>query len=245
MINEIKIGAYSDKGNFRKKNEDSYLYKTARIKNGNSGIFVVADGVGGCKDGEIASQIAIEGFELWWEDIFKKGLYQHPDIIKKSLLEQLFDVNQKIVEYSEEKNAMVASTFSLILLHEDMIYMLHIGDSSIYQYSENKNNFQLLSVKQTTPPPQTMLTHYLGSKNNRHYQPICQSYPIEAGENICIIGSDGGFNLISEEHLLYMLKKMLENKHTCSYTAHKLGGFVQEKGEKDNVTLLVLQFTRN
>src|SRR6185369_13963938 len=49
----VTATAQTDKGNRRKRNEDSLLARE------DQGIFVVADGMGGYRGGEIASQLAV------------------------------------------------------------------------------------------------------------------------------------------------------------------------------------------
>jgi len=61
------IGALTDIGNVKKTNEDNILVKVGDEKNGEFGLFLVADGMGGLAAGEVASGIIVNEFNLWWE----------------------------------------------------------------------------------------------------------------------------------------------------------------------------------
>ena len=50
----------TDVGRQREQNEDACFDKVVSSEHGVSGLFIVADGMGGYKAGEIASQIAVE-----------------------------------------------------------------------------------------------------------------------------------------------------------------------------------------
>jgi serine/threonine protein phosphatase PrpC len=54
--------AKSDIGNHREQNEDFYF------ADDKAGLFIVADGMGGHKAGEVASKIAVESFAEYFLD---------------------------------------------------------------------------------------------------------------------------------------------------------------------------------
>ena len=77
----MKAHFLSEKGIVREENQDAIL---ARIT-GESGLFVVADGVGGSENGALASNLIVDTYSRWWEDRFKESLsffdafYRIPD----------------------------------------------------------------------------------------------------------------------------------------------------------------------
>ena len=59
----------SYKGDIREKNEDYYKNETLK----DSQVFLIADGMGGCKYGEKASEIAVEEFCFALKIIMMRG----------------------------------------------------------------------------------------------------------------------------------------------------------------------------
>ena len=64
----MKAVGMSDIGKCRKNNEDAYYISAGEDPAEN--LYLVADGMGGCNAGEIASSCAIEGFlEHFWKEM--------------------------------------------------------------------------------------------------------------------------------------------------------------------------------
>ena len=64
----LKAVGMSDIGKCRKNNEDAYYISAGEDPAEN--LYLVADGMGGCNAGEIASSCAIEGFlEHFWKEM--------------------------------------------------------------------------------------------------------------------------------------------------------------------------------
>ena len=62
-------GGVSDIGNFRSNNEDSIFYAYKIIGGVQICFAAVCDGVGGLKNGEIASQMIIKALEDWFGSV--------------------------------------------------------------------------------------------------------------------------------------------------------------------------------
>lgn len=124
---KLTVGACSRTGLVRSKNEDAMLIRTA----GHGGLFLVADGIGGRKDGEIVSGMIRDGYAQWWEQrflpasagmTFLSAIGQIKDI--------LFRLNREVVERYGEASA--GSTLALLFLFRGKCLYLSAGDSRIY-----------------------------------------------------------------------------------------------------------------
>lgn len=121
----------------RTNNEDAFY--TEINKDGNIGLFMVCDGVGGQNKGEVASALVCTSF--------KEFLETNPDLsdinwVQEAIkyTEQKFDFHQ--VENPDTKG--MASTLTLVSFREKDVLIAHCGDSRVYHF---RNNEILLQTK--------------------------------------------------------------------------------------------------
>jgi protein phosphatase len=126
--------AKSDIGNHREQNEDFY-FADDKI-----GLFIVADGMGGHKAGEVASRVAVESFVEYFLDFSKKnsndtsGAENH---IKSALVEAFKHANKKVFDRSctDKECSGMGTTLTVCytgLPIVETVYFAHIGDSRAY-----------------------------------------------------------------------------------------------------------------
>ncbi|MDO8685381.1 MAG: Stp1/IreP family PP2C-type Ser/Thr phosphatase [Clostridiales bacterium] len=146
--------AKTDKGKLRKNNEDSYgiLTDTAGVARA----FLVADGMGGHKSGELASSLAISYISEYIGDALRR-LQEHnattsatsstPALApspassaspvtapKELMIAALKHANMKIMEksYEHPDNSGMGTTIVAALISGDWITIAHAGDSRAY-----------------------------------------------------------------------------------------------------------------
>lgn len=109
-------------GEVRKNNEDSVFCDNQL------GLFIVADGIGGRQDGEIASSIAVKVTALKVEQ--NDGEESTPLEI---LREAFYEVNHILYEAGKKQgeNGM-GTTMTAALVKDEKIYLAHVGDSRAY-----------------------------------------------------------------------------------------------------------------
>lgn len=118
----IEHGIRSDRGMVRASNEDSY------IANGKSGIFLVADGMGGHAAGEIASQITASTVEK----ILAEGA---PGSDMEDLLKFAVEkANTNVYETQKLKPECrgMGSTLTVLAVSNSHYYVAQVGDSRAY-----------------------------------------------------------------------------------------------------------------
>jgi PPM family protein phosphatase len=132
---EIKSCALSDFGRKRRNNEDF----TAFYEPGDAitlqqfgCLYIVADGVGGASEGELASRYAAEQI--------LREYYSHPEIGEPTLrLRQAFwQANQDIYAYAESKLTDMATTVVAALIIENQLIVANIGDSRAYLFHDGR-----------------------------------------------------------------------------------------------------------
>jgi serine/threonine protein phosphatase PrpC len=124
--------AKSDIGNHREQNEDFYF------ADDKAGLFIVADGMGGHKAGEVASKIAVESFAESFLDFLKCNTASINDGPIKSALSDAFKyANKKVFDRSaaDERCNGMGTTLTVCytgLPILETVYFAHIGDSRAY-----------------------------------------------------------------------------------------------------------------
>jgi serine/threonine protein phosphatase PrpC len=131
---ELVYYSLSDPGLVRTNNED-YLF-AGQLKTGDH-LFIVADGMGGHRAGEVASRKAVSLFvhHLEKENGFSGNEDSKP--ILEGLKRIVMDINETLIREgrsSLEKNGM-GTTLSALYVRNDRGYLVHVGDSRIYLYS--------------------------------------------------------------------------------------------------------------
>lgn len=73
----------TDVGRQREQNEDNVSERVTTLEDGDHGLFIVADGMGGYKAGEVASQLAVDEINKMLENFFKPRSEQETVILDK------------------------------------------------------------------------------------------------------------------------------------------------------------------
>ncbi len=118
--------AVSHQGCVRELNEDRYLMEPA------TGLWLVADGMGGHDAGEVASGAIVE--HMGTIGIASSAADQHARFV-----DRLTKANRQLQAYSEQRNgATVGSTIVALLAYEGQYTCLWMGDARIYQIRRGK-----------------------------------------------------------------------------------------------------------
>ena len=133
--------AYSDVGKVRKNQEDSY-YIGIHPKDNNLKIMMVADGMGGHSNGEIASNLVVRELVLWFESL-NKEIFKDMDNKKiiVSLSNKLKEINSKVVKSTSGGG----TTLCLSIINGEEIFICNIGDSRALVLEDGKLLFNTTS----------------------------------------------------------------------------------------------------
>ena len=173
--------AYSDVGKVRENQEDSY-YVGVHPSNPNFKIMMVADGMGGVQNGEIASNIAVKDMMLWFDSLPDSEFYNQDN---KNLGQELNKVAEQINEKINYQASGGGTTLCVSIIKNDAILMANIGDSQGYIIENNR--LVTMTKPQNVPsyngvPSQVaryskdnnVITHCLGGGNNQSKMVISQ-----------------------------------------------------------------------
>lgn len=146
----LQSGGKTDVGKIRENNEDSFYI------NDRFGIYIVADGIGGHKGGEIASKIATEYFgkkisnelrSFNFLDIDDNNHLQNKEnIILEMIRKLILEINHKIIKESLQKNLYgMGTTIVMVLCFNNFFYLVNIGDSRCYIWDNKNKRLQQLT----------------------------------------------------------------------------------------------------
>lgn len=251
MLNSFHIEAQglSDAGIVKEVNEDNYFYKIAKVKNEMTGIFAVADGVGGLPDGKVASSMAATAVSNWWDITYKKMYDEIPEAICTSLIQAVKDLNREIVQFSEEKGIKMATTLSVLLLHKMHAYIVHVGDSRIYRLkSKILSKLEQITIDQSCTIEKevngkiirkNVLTDCIGAKANFNYTALAKKL---TGQEVFLLCSDGIYKTVED----IVIKKVIDNeKNDLKQLCTNLMNAAKFNKETDNITVIAVKVSRS
>lgn len=250
----MKLNYYglTDKGKLRPNNEDSFII------DGSINFIAVADGMGGHKSGEVASNLAVN---LTLKNL-KKYLKKEKEIPKidadfsittNILLNAVEETNREIYEKAqEEENKGMGTTLTCVLFNDYVASIVHIGDSRAYvirnfeikqiteddsfimeQYKSGKISFDEMEKS----PFKNVLTKALGIKKENTY--FVKEEKLVPGD-IVLLSTDGLTKMLSNTEIIEILKK---HKDITKF-ARDLIVKANTKGGEDNITVVVARMEK-
>jgi PPM family protein phosphatase len=117
-----------------KKNQEDFLWPLPGSASVKDRIFIVCDGVGGSKKGEVASRIVSEHVGA---ALLKMSL---ADLTLATINQLLQQASAKLVQYAKENGLEgdMATTFALLYLAGDRAFISWVGDSRVYHLRGNE-----------------------------------------------------------------------------------------------------------
>ena len=145
-LDGLILDRYSTVGLIRDVNQDnlsSYISDDLII-------LLVADGVGGGEQGEIASFDA-SNFVM---NTLKEQEYRDKssDEIESILRRVIMEANDLVIFYADRHNIeKIGTTLSLLLIYNTELYIAHVGDSRIYIRRDGDDNYRLITQDHSYP----------------------------------------------------------------------------------------------
>ena len=116
----------TDLGLMRERNEDAFLALPKQ------GFFAVADGLGGLPEGALASSLAIQCLQKWFEAPSRNG---------KADLRSLFNLaNARVYDEGRVVSSEIGigTTLTAFRIHRGQMDIAHVGDSGLYLFRKGE-----------------------------------------------------------------------------------------------------------
>jgi protein phosphatase len=236
-VAKVSIGAKTDLGRVRENNEDKFEFYVPDddvVLASRGQVFIVCDGMGGHAAGQIASELSAKTFI----DVY----LNHPATeIREALTEALLAANRYVflVSKSVPSRRGMGTTFTGMVLLQNMAYVVQVGDSRAYRlrggelkqitedhtYMNEMVRMGVLTPEQAAVHPQKhVLTRAVGVDENV----VCDVYEFEI--------QDGILNHVEDDQIGAIL-----GSNGPAAAAWKLVGQALLGGGSDNATALVLR----
>lgn len=133
---KLKIAAGTDTGLKRKINEDTYLTRD------DLGLYIVADGMGGHRAGEVASRMVVSSISEYWtglkaknEPLFIRPVLKNISEKAKHLVNSIYMANAMVFEAQKQPEYLkMGTTVSIIATEKDIMWVANVGDSPVYLF---------------------------------------------------------------------------------------------------------------
>jgi protein phosphatase len=212
-------------------------------------LYMLADGMGGHKAGEIASSSAIEFFcEYVHENrtaVLKEN-YEYLDIIKKALLY----ANDKIYSKSktDEKFEGMGTTFVVASILNNKLLVENVGDSRLYIIRDQEiiqitvdhtyvmellKKGKITETEVINHPNKNAITRAVGTEEKLNID----TFEIELHkDDIVMLCSDGLTNMLSDNDALNIILK----SDTIENATKRLVDQANENGGVDNISVILI-----
>ena len=228
----VAVGAASDIGQVREGNEDSYLVIAP--------LYAVADGMGGHRGGEVASNLALETVQT----LFEQG--------SGTLAEQVEQANRAVFDRSQKDRRVsgMGTTLTAALIDGGRVHLAHVGDSRAYLFRAGELSLltedhtlvhkmvvegEITEEEAETHPHRSILTRALGV--DAAVQVDESDVEVAGGDRI-LLCSDGLTGMVSDEQI----REILGRNPDPQPAVDELVKEANRAGGIDNITAVILDF---
>jgi len=240
----LDVGSLSDIGCCRPANQDHIGF--VRSADENERLFIVADGMGGHRAGEIASRLAIEAIQQHYGSLLDR--FELPRALKKAFTEAnraIFRAAQQEPEYRGMGTTLVA-----LAVQKGRGYYANVGDSRLYlvrsgdcvQLSRDHTVVaQLVKDGLITAeaaknhPDQSVITRAVGTHTSVVVDVCGEPIFLQIGDRF-VLCSDGLYDLVEEREIEAAVLE-LQPQEACQ----QLVLLAKERGGHDNISVIVVK----
>jgi protein phosphatase len=239
---QIVSASVSDRGLSEKRpeNEDSY------VEIPNSGIFAVADGVGGAQAGDVASQMAMEIIGEAFTNLASPG---DAEDVMKTAIER---ANEAIFQMSNELPQLSTMATTVVALHLNgyIATIGHVGDSRLYRIDSNGTLYretqdhsvveEEVRAGRMTPeqaanhPSRNIISRALGAEPSVEVDLKTIMFEPNTTFLVC---SDGITRHITDDEI----NALLFSTHQPAEICQRMKEICYDRGAEDNLTAVIVR----
>lgn len=236
----MRVVGISDTGLVREKNEDAFLMDE------DQGFFLVCDGMGGHRGGEVASHMAVETISRSMEGFTSANARQ-------LLVQGIEKANQAILKSGLENEDLfeMGTTVTAALLNDTQFTVANVGDSGVFIIRDGS----IRKVTRDHTLAEQMLSNGVlkpeEMRDNAYNHILTRALGIEEQieidifdedlrpDDIILMCSDGLTDMLTPEEILIVVQA---HSKDLDIAAQQLLREALGKGGFDNITILLLGF---
>mgnify|MGYP000191322031 CR=1 FL=1 len=236
----MKVVGISNVGLVRRKNEDAFWIDE------NQGLFLVCDGMGGHRGGEVASRMAVQIISQSLKNLSSSDAQQR-------LIQAIEEANQAILKAGLENEHLfeMGTTVTAALVDGSQLLVANVGDSGVFLIRENS----IRKITRDHTLAEEMLSHGIlkpdEMRGNAYNHILTRALGVNDQVEIDIFNeeilpgdillmcSDGLTDMLIPEEILEII---LAHSSDLDTAADHLMSKALQKGGFDNVTIVLLCF---
>lgn len=238
----MKAYAATDVGLIRSVNQD-YVYYSMEPVGCLANLFIVADGMGGHKAGDVASRCSVERFVKYLKETDDKD---EVSAINSSITK----VNREIITMASENAdySGMGTTFVAATIDENMLKVANIGDSRLYvvgediiQITRDHSLVEELIYKgeidreqARTHEKKNYITRAIGGQDSVEAEMF--SVELKPKDRI-LMCSDGLSNMIEDKDILNIINQSAD----ISDAVENLIAEANKNGGTDNISVMIIE----
>lgn len=240
----IESSGRTDVGLMRTINQDS-IYISDKPVGKLPNLYIVADGMGGHKAGDVASRVAIENFVRY---VCSTHMSDPANILDSGII----NINQEIYNMAKSNKDYygMGTTFVAATIIDRHVYIANVGDSRLYLVNrdirqitrdhslvEDMVRMGLIDQSEArTHYKKNVITKAIGVEENTAATPDIFEIEINDGDKL-LLCSDGLTNMVDDHEI----KRLINSSSSLDEATQRLIEIANENGGKDNISAVLVR----
>lgn len=243
---KLEIYGLTDEGLVREHNEDyiSWFPET--------GLVILADGMGGHNAGEVASELAVNSVSEALDEVLSPEIKDESDMdFKEVVHEAVVFANDEINLHAKThpECSGMGTTIVMALFHNDSVILASVGDSRIYRFRKGElkqvttdhslvqemiDNGYMSEEEAINSTNRNLITRALGIAEDVEVD--VNQEDIEKGD-IYLLCSDGLSDMVTDE---IIFSSLVKSRTDLKRASEDLVSLAKEYGGHDNVSVILV-----
>lgn len=238
----MKAQTVTDIGKTRLINQD-YVYFSLTEVGCLPNLFIVADGMGGHKAGDMASRYTVESFVSLVQDSSEKDPVS---VINNTCFKVNHMLREKAAENIDYEG--MGTTLVVASISDNVLRVANIGDSRLYIINDDITQItrdhswveEMVSIGEInreqarTHAKKNIITRAIGGSDD--VEPDMFSVDLQEGDKI-LMCSDGLTNMVEDSEILRVVKNYPDIKEAAELLCKE----ANDNGGKDNISVMLIE----